>query len=94
MNTSELVERVAGETGMGKEGVRKVLDSVIGAITGAAQAGEPVALVGLGQFKVKDAPARQGRNPATGETMEIAASRKLSFAPAKAVKDALNGARA
>ncbi len=58
-------------------------------ITAAAKQCAEVSLPGFGKFKVKDSPARQGRNPATGETIEIAASRKLSFAPAKQVKDAL-----
>ena len=60
-------------------------------IVAAAAKGEEVSLAGFGKFKVKDSPAREGRNPATGEAMQIAASRKLTFAPAKAVKDALNG---
>jgi DNA-binding protein HU-beta len=53
--------------------------------------GEEVSLNGFGKFKVKDSPAREGRNPSTGATIQIAASRKLTFAPAKAVKDKLNG---
>jgi hypothetical protein len=48
-------------------------------------------LSGLGKLKVKDSPAREGRNPSTGSVMQITASKKLSFAPAKAVKDKLNG---
>ena len=52
---------------------------------------EAVLMAGFGKFKVKQSSARQGRNPATGETIEIAASRKLGFAPAKQVKDALAG---
>lgn len=55
----------------------------------AAKQGDEVNLAGFGKFKAKDSPARQGRNPATGETIEIAASRKLGFSPAKQVKDAL-----
>ena len=51
--------------------------------------GEVVTLAGLGQFKVKDVPARKGRNPSTGEAIDIAASRKLTFTPAKLLKDAL-----
>ena len=57
----------------------------------AAKKGEEVNLLGFGKFKVKENPARQGRNPATGATIEIAASRKLGFTPAKQVKDALAG---
>ena len=54
-------------------------------------AGDEIVINGFGKFKVKDSPAREGRNPATGEAMQIAASKKLGFAPAKAVKDKLNG---
>ena len=61
------------------------------AVVDAAKKGEEVNLPSFGKFKVKDSPARQGRNPATGETIEIAASRKLGFTPAKQVKDALTG---
>ena len=62
---------------------------VFAGIVEAAKQGDEVNLAGFGKFKVKDSPARQGRNPATGETIEIAASRKLGFSPAKQVKDAL-----
>ena len=90
MNTSELIEHVASSAGLEKSQVRKALDAVTAAITSAAKSGDHVALAGFGQFRVKEMPARQGRNPATGETIEIAAARKLTFAPAKAVKDLLN----
>ncbi|MBV8912295.1 MAG: HU family DNA-binding protein [Acetobacteraceae bacterium] len=53
--------------------------------------GQEVSVQGLGKFKVADRPAREGRNPATGETIQIAASRKAAFAPAKPLKDKLNG---
>jgi DNA-binding protein HU-beta len=58
-------------------------------IVEAAKKGEEVSLPSFGKFKVKDSAARQGRNPGTGETIEIAASRKLGFSPAKQVKDLL-----
>jgi DNA-binding protein HU-beta len=64
---------------------------VIQAIADAASRGEEVAINGFGKFKVKDTAARQGRNPATGATIDIAAAKKLTFTPAKAVKDRLNG---
>jgi DNA-binding protein HU-beta len=60
-------------------------------IIDAAKQGDEINLTGFGKFKVRNSPARQGRNPGTGETIEIAASRKLGFAPAKQVKDALAG---
>jgi DNA-binding protein HU-beta len=91
MNTSELIEKVAAEAGLEKVQARKAIDALISAVTAAAKGGDSVAVSGFGQFKVKDSPARQGRNPATGETIEIAAARKLTFSPAKAVKDLLNG---
>jgi DNA-binding protein HU-beta len=90
MNTSELIEHVATHAGLEKTQARKAVDALVSAITSAAKGGDSVALSGFGQFKVKDTPARQGRNPATGEPIEIAAARKLVFAPAKAVKDILN----
>jgi DNA-binding protein HU-beta len=64
---------------------------VFATIADAAAKGEEISLNGFGKFKVKATPAREGRNPATGAAMQIAASKKLAFAPAKAVKDKLNG---
>ena len=90
MNTSDLVERIAAEHGVSKESTRTVIDSMLAAITGATNAGDEVNLAGFGRFKVADRAARSGRNPATGETIAIPASRKLTFSPAKAVRDALN----
>lgn len=90
MNMSELIDHVASEAGLEKAQARRAVDAFVSAISGAAKSGDSVALAGFGQFKVKDSPARQGRNPATGQTIEIAAARKLVFAPAKAIKDALN----
>jgi len=89
MNTAELVDEVAAQTGMAKDGVRKVLDAVLGAVAAAATGGQAVILPGFGQFKVQDRAARQGRILATGETIEIAASRKLAFTAAKPLRDRL-----
>lgn len=91
MNNSDLADSVASDYGLSKSDARKLVDGVFSAIAEAASKGEEVSLSGFGKFKVKDSPAREGRNPATGAAMQIAASRKLSFAPAKAVKDKLNG---
>ena len=82
---------VASETGGTKADARKLVDLVFAAITEAAAKGDEISLNGFGKFKVKDSPAREGRNPANGETIQIAASKKLAFTPAKAVKDRLNG---
>ncbi|HEX7875986.1 MAG TPA: HU family DNA-binding protein [Sphingobium sp.] len=91
MNNSELAETLASEHGLTKADARKYVDGVFAAIAGAAAKGDEVSLNGFGKFKVKDQPAREGRNPSTGATIQIAASKKLAFTPAKAVKDALNG---
>ncbi|WP_395397005.1 HU family DNA-binding protein [Novosphingobium sp. BL-8A] len=91
MNTTDIADKIAAENGTSKADAKKVVEAVFGAIVEAAADGNEVNLPGFGKFKVKDSPAREGRNPATGETIQIAASKKLSFAPAKAVKDKLNG---
>ncbi|QXT34489.1 HU family DNA-binding protein [Sphingomonas sanguinis] len=91
MNNSDLADRITTSHGVSKADARKLVDGVFAAIVEAAVAGDEIAINGFGKFKVKDSPAREGRNPATGEAMQIAASKKLGFAPAKAVKDKLNG---
>jgi DNA-binding protein HU-beta len=91
MNNSDLADRIAASHDVSKADARKLVDGVFAAIVEAAVAGDEIAINGFGKFKVKDSPAREGRNPATGEAMHIAASNKLGFAPAKAVKDKLNG---
>jgi DNA-binding protein HU-beta len=90
MNNSDLAERIAESNGLSKADARKIVDGVFGAIADAAANGDEVAINGFGKFKVKESAAREGRNPATGETIQIAASKKLGFTPAKAVKDRLN----
>lgn len=91
MNTSDIADTLAATHGLTKTDARKLVDGVFAAIAEAAAKGDEVAINGFGKFKVKASPAREGRNPATGETIKIAASKKLSFAAAKAVKDRLNG---
>ncbi|MDQ1159572.1 DNA-binding protein HU-beta [Sphingomonas sp. SORGH_AS 950] len=91
MNNADLADRIAGSHDIGKADARKLVDGVFAAIVEAATAGDEIAINGFGKFKVKDSPAREGRNPATGEAIQIAAAKKLAFTPAKAVKDKLNG---
>jgi DNA-binding protein HU-beta len=91
MKIADLIDHVASEAGVEKRVAKKAVDAVFAGIVEAAKKGKELSLPGFGKFKVKDSPARQGRNPSTGETMEIAASRKLGFSPAKQVKDALAG---
>lgn len=91
MNNADLAETLAADHGLTKADVRKMVDSAFAAITDAAARGEEVSINGFGKFKVKDSPERDGRNPSTGEKITIKASRKLTFQPAKAVKDKLAG---
>lgn len=91
MNNADLADVIAGASGATKADAKKLVDSVFAAITEAAARGEEIAINGFGKFKVKDSPEREGRNPATGGSITIKASRKLTFQPAKAVKDKLAG---
>jgi DNA-binding protein HU-beta len=91
MNNNELAEKVAADRGVTKADARKLVDAVFAAIADAAAGGDEISINGFGKFKVKASPEREGRNPANGETITIAASKKLGFTPAKAVKDKLNG---
>ncbi len=91
MNNSDLADALAASQGITKADARKYVDATFASIADAAAKGEEVSLNGFGKFKVKETAAREGRNPSTGATIQIAASKKLSFAPAKAVKDKLNG---
>lgn len=88
MNIAELAERVAAERGVDKKQAKGVIEAALKAVVEAAKGGADVNLAGFGRFKIQDRPEREGRNPATGEAVTIAAGRKLAFAPAK---DALNG---
>ena len=90
MNTTELVTKLAETHSVTKAQAKAIVDDVLKGIVDAAANGDEVSLPGFGKFKVKAAPEREGRNPSTGKAMTIAASRKLTFSPAKAVKDALN----
>lgn len=89
--TSEIADKIASEHGLTKAQAKAVVDSVFKQITEAATSGAESNIAGFGKFKLKETPEREGRNPSTGATIKIAASKKLTFTPAKAVKDALNG---
>ncbi|HMT45821.1 MAG: hypothetical protein RL702_500 [Pseudomonadota bacterium] len=91
MNTSELIDAVAAANSITKADAKKVVETVFEVIAGAAAKGDEVSVNGFGKFKVKESAAREGRNPSTGATISIAASKKLGFSPAKAIKDRLNG---
>lgn len=91
MNNNDLAEKITANADLSKAEARKLVDAVLNAIVEAAANGEEVSLNGFGKFKIKQSAAREGRNPATGAPMQIAASKKLAFTPAKVVKDRLNG---
>jgi DNA-binding protein HU-beta len=89
MNIGELAKGVAGTTGTSEAEAKAAIAAVFDQIASAAAKGEDVSIAGFGKFAVKDRPERQGRNPSTGEAMTIAASKKVSFTPAKGLKDKL-----
>jgi DNA-binding protein HU-beta len=89
--TNEIADKIAAEHSLSKAQAKTIVESVFKQITDAALAGAETSIPSFGKFKLKDAPEREGRNPATGATIKIAASKKLTFTPGKAVKDALNG---
>ncbi|AYV47482.1 integration host factor [Caulobacter flavus] len=92
MNTADIAEALAAaDDKVTKTQAKALVDGVFKAIAQAAAKGEEVSIPGFGKLKVQDKPARTGRNPATGETIEIAATRKVAFTPAKQLKDAVNG---
>ncbi len=90
MNKSELIDKVAASADIPKAVAGRALDAVIESITGALQEGDSVMLVGFGTFAVKDRAARTGRNPQTGNPIEIAAAKIPGFKAGKALKDAVN----
>ncbi|WP_457354970.1 HU family DNA-binding protein [Sphingomonas sp. UYP23] len=89
MNIGELTKGVAESTGSTEADAKKAITAVFDQIARAAAKGEEVAVPGFGKFSVKDRPERQGRNPANGEAITIAASKKVAFTPAKGLKDKL-----
>lgn len=89
MNKSELVDAVAAAADISKASAGNAVDAVIDSITAALKDGDQVSLVGFGTFKTSDRAAREGRNPRTGETIKIAASRVPTFKAGKALKDAV-----
>ena len=91
MNSADLADKLAASNGLTKADAKKLVDATFAAISDAVTAGDEVSIPSFGKFKVKATAAREGRNPATGATIQIAAAKKLGFTPAKAIKDKLNG---
>lgn len=90
MNKSELVNAVAENSGLSKSDAGKAVEATLDSITEALKNGDSVSLVGFGTFNVKRREARTGRNPRTGEAIQIKASNVPSFKAGKALKDAVN----
>jgi len=90
MTKNELAEKVAQRTGIGTGQARQAVDAAIDAVSDELAAGGEVALAGFGKFSVSHRAARQGRNPSTGQTIQIAASKAAKFSAASALKKRLN----
>ncbi|HSH48192.1 MAG TPA: HU family DNA-binding protein [Halomonas sp.] len=90
MNKSELIEAIAASADIPKAAASRALDAMVEAVADSLKKGDSVSLVGFGTFTVKDRAARTGRNPQTGEPIQISAARVPSFKAGKALKDAVN----
>lgn len=90
MNKNDLVAAVADASGLSKADAGKAVDGVFNAITDALKKGDEVRLVGFGTFAVTERAASEGRNPRTGETIKIPASKQPKFKAGKGLKDAVN----
>lgn len=90
MNKTELVAAIAEKTNQSKKDTEKTLKAFVDVVTEELQKGEKIQLVGFGTFEVIERAAREGRNPLTGEKMQISASKAPKFKAGKALKDAVN----
>ena len=90
MNKSQLIDAVAAKSGLTKADTEKAFKAFVETISSEMAKGEQITLIGFGTFLVRDRKARTGRNPRTGETIQIAASKVPAFKAGKALKDAVN----
>lgn len=90
VNKNDLIATVAENTGLQKKDAARAVDGVLDAITHALKGGDEVRLVGFGTFTVSERAATQGRDPRTGEAIEISASKQPKFRAGKGLKEALN----
>lgn len=90
MNKQELINAIAADTGMTKTAVKIMLQSFEFRVTEALANGNEVKMIGFGTFKARPQPARIGRNPATGEEVEVPAKKRVSFIAGKGLKEAVN----
>ena len=89
MNKATLIQQIAEKSGLERKQAEKALDAFVDVVTSALKAGDKVQLVGFGSFEVKERAAHSGRNPATGDTIELPASKSPVFKAGKTFKDAL-----
>ena len=89
MNKQELISKIAEKADISRKDATAALTALITSITEAVKAGEKIAIPNLGTFEVRERAARTGKNPRTGEAVEIAAKRLPAFKSAKALKDAV-----
>lgn len=90
MNKTELINAVAESAELSKKDAENAVKAVLQNIEDTLAKGEKVQLIGFGNFEVRERSARKGRNPQTGEEMEIAATKQPAFKPGKALKDSVN----
>lgn len=90
MNKTELVDAVASKADLSKSDATRAIDALIDSVTDALKQGDKVSLVGFGVFSVRERAARQGRNPKTGQSIQIPAGKTPGFKAGKALKDAVN----
>ncbi len=91
MNKSELVGKIAEQTGMTKKDTEKVVNAFVNVVQDTLSGGDTVAILGFGTFLARERPAREGRNPRTGETIQIPASRVPVFRPGRGFKTSVSG---
>jgi DNA-binding protein HU-beta len=90
MNKQDLIDAVASEAGITKSAAAETIDAFLDAVTNAVVKGDVIQLIGFGSFSTGARAARTGRNPKTGEALQIAASKTVKFTAGKAFKDAVN----
>ena len=90
MNKSELVAKVAADAGLSQADAGRAVEAALDAIARTLSAGDEARIAGFGSFAVSSRDARMGRNPRTGESIQVKASKSVRFRPAKALKDAVN----
>lgn len=88
---AEIIQHIASETGLAPTEAKKALEAFLGCVSQTLKRGDEVRLTGFGSFSVQSSAARTGRNPRTGETIQIAASKRPVFKTGKELKDSVNG---